>query len=74
MGHYLKLEELVEDVAAHYAIPSKKEWLLPIDSITNWYHFSEVKELIEEQLKVNKSPLIYKKTPHKMERFFVVWW
>jgi len=74
VGHYLKLEELVEDVAAHYAIPSKKEWLLPIDSITNWYHFSEIKALVDEQLKVNKSPLVYKKTPHSLERFFVVWW
>jgi len=30
--------------------------------------------LIEDQLNLNKSPLIYKKTSHTVERFFIVWW
>lgn len=74
VGHYLKPEDLVENVDVHYAIPSKKEWLLPINLITQWYSFSEIKPLIDAQLRLKKSPLIYKKTPHKLERFFVVWW
>ncbi len=74
VGHYIKPTDLEEDEAALYAIPTKKEWLLPIETLTNWYKFSDIKQLIDEQLKMNKSPLIYKKTPHKIERFFVIWW
>lgn len=74
VGHYIKPTDLEEDETALYAIPNKKEWLLPANTLTNWHSFSEIKQLIDEQLKINKSPLIYKKTPHKMEHFFVVWW
>ncbi len=74
VGHYIKPTDLEEDEKAVYAIPIKKEWLLPIEFITTWHSFSEVKKEIELQLQNKKSPLIYKKTPHKMERFFVVWW
>ncbi len=74
VGHYLKETDFTEDETALYAIPSKKEWILPINALKSWHTFSEVKQLVDEQLKMNKSPLIYKKTPHKLERFFVVWW
>ncbi|OAD92120.1 hypothetical protein A7A78_09345 [Aequorivita soesokkakensis] len=74
VGHYLKPKDLEKDETARYAIPTKKEWLLPVEKVTAWYSFTEIKQLIDEQLKVKKSPLIYKKTPHKMERFFIVWW
>jgi hypothetical protein len=74
VGHYKKPTDFEEVETARYAIPSKKEWLLPINLITQWYFFSEIKPLIDAQLRLKKSPLIYKKTPHKLERFFVVWW
>ena len=74
VGHYIKATDLEEDETAVYAIPNKKEWLLPTETLTHWYTFSEIKQLIDAQLKMNKSPLIYKKTPHTMERFFIVWW
>ncbi|SRX53970.1 hypothetical protein AEQU1_01021 [Aequorivita sp. CIP111184] len=74
VGHYIKPNDLEEDKTALYAIPNKKEWLLPIEIVANWYTFSEIKQLIDAQLKINKSPLIYKKTPHIMERFFIIWW
>lgn len=74
VGYYIKPTDFIKDEAAEYAIPSKKEWLLPINSITNWYRFSEIILLIEDQLNLNKSPLIYKKTSHTVERFFIVWW
>lgn len=74
MGYYIQQKDLMEDAAARYAIPSKKEWLLPEESILEWHSFAEIKEIIAAQLTINKSPLIYKKTSHKMERFFVVWW
>jgi hypothetical protein len=75
VGNYIKLEDFnTEDKNASYAIPTKKEWLLPMETIEKWYSFSEVKQLIIEQIKINKSPLIYKKTLQSLERFFVVWW
>ncbi|WP_317046622.1 DUF1853 family protein [Aequorivita antarctica] len=74
IGHFIKPTDLKEDETALYAIPNKKEWLLPAKTLTNWHNFSEIKQLIDLQIKKNKSPLIYKKTPHTMERFFIVWW
>lgn len=74
VGYYIKPKDFEEDKEARYAIPTKKEWLLPTESITQWYSFAEIKKTIDAQLKMNKAPLIYKKTPHKMERFFVIWW
>ena len=74
VGYYIQQKDLMEDEAALYAIPTKKEWLLPEESILEWHSFAEIKEKIAAQLTINKSPLVYKKTPHKMERFFVVWW
>lgn len=74
VGHYIKPNEFNKDETAKYAIPSQKEWLLPESAVPNWYSYSEIKELISEQLILKKSPLIYKKTPHNLERFFVVWW
>ncbi len=74
VGYYVKLKDLEEDETALYSIPTKKEWLLPIEKLINWHTFPEIKHLIDEQLILKKSPMVYKKTPHKMERFFIVWW
>ena len=74
VGHYKKPTDLEEDETALYAVPSKKEWLLPINAIDNWHSFSKVQQLIAEQLRKHQSPLVYKKTLQKVERFFVVWW
>tara|TARA_R100000353_G_scaffold176130_2_gene149757 strand:- start:58067 stop:58909 length:843 start_codon:yes stop_codon:yes gene_type:complete len=75
MGHFINYDEFRNEVAtAVYAMPTKKEWLLPIANILNWYSFSEISEKVALQIRNNKSPLIYKKTPNKVERLFVVWW
>jgi hypothetical protein len=75
VGYWIKHTDFTEDdKTALYARPTKKEWLLPIEAIENWYSFSEITKEIELQIQNKKSPLIYKKMPHKMERFFVVWW
>jgi hypothetical protein len=74
VGHYIKPSEFKAEETAQYAIPSKKEWLLPIRTLNKWLSFSEVKPLIDAQLSLKKSPLIYKKTPQKVERFFITWW
>ena len=75
VGYWIKhFDFIAEETGALYAIPSKKEWLLPMETIETWHFLSEIKKEIETQIQNKKSPLIYKKTPHSMERFFVVWW
>ncbi len=75
VGYYSNFDDFMnENTDAVYAIPIKKEWLLPLEFITQWYTFSEIKPMIEEQIKNKKSPLLYKKTNDKIEKFFVVWW
>lgn len=63
-----------EDKTAIYAIPDKKQWLLPMEEIENWFTFPEMEKLVEIHIQNKKSPLLYKKTRTKMERLFVVWW
>lgn len=76
VGTYIKFEELdtIIDANASYALPSKKEWLLPPISIENWFSFSEVKEKITESIAKKRSPLVYKKVRTSIEKIFVVWW
>lgn len=75
VGYWIKHQDFnEEDETASYAIPTKKEWLLPLESIKAWHSFSEVKKEVTRQIQNKKSPLIYKKTLNKTERFFVVWW
>lgn len=75
VGQWIKFENFdKEDKTAVYAIPNKKEWLLPLDQVSKWYSFSEIKVEIRRQIDINKSPLIYKKTQQSIERFFIVWW
>ncbi len=74
VGHYIKSAEFREEAMAQYAIPSKKAWLLPINATTQWHSISEIKPVIDAQLKLKKSPLLYKKTPQNVERFFITWW
>ncbi|HLW32917.1 MAG TPA: DUF1853 family protein, partial [Aequorivita sp.] len=74
VGHWVRYDELEDTENALYAIPNKNEWLLPVDSIAEWYSFTEIKDLIREQLQNRKSPLIYRKTLSTIEKFFVVWW
>lgn len=75
VGYWIRFSEFIkEDETALFAIPTKKEWLLPLESTSTWHSFSEVKKEVADQLGNKKSPLIYKKTPHRIEWFFVVWW
>lgn len=63
-----------EDVDSQYAIPSKKEWLLPLQEITSWLSFTETKLEIDKHLQQYKSAMVYKRKPQSIERLFVVWW
>ncbi len=75
-GHYIKWTELdsEKNSTALYALPQKKEWLLPPKSITNWLSYPEAKEAIKNSIAEKRSPLVYKKGVGGIEKFFVVWW
>ena len=76
VGYYIHWEKLaIElDETALFALPSKKEWLLPPESLTTWISFSEAKKAITSSITEKRSPLVYKKTSDSIEQFFVVWW
>jgi uncharacterized protein len=75
-GYYLNISQLAaeKEVTALYALPQKKEWLLPPENLTNWIPFSEVKKHITAAIAEKRSPLVYKKLNGGIEKFFVVWW
>ncbi|SDX45752.1 DUF1853 family protein [Aequorivita viscosa] len=75
VGYWMRQKDFIqEDQDALFAIPTKKEWLLPISQITSWISYNELNIEIKRNLKNKKSPLIYRKKRKKTERFFVVWW
>ena len=71
--HWTELDS-EKDETALYALPQKKEWLLPQENLTNWVPFSKAKEAIKISIAEKRSPLVYKKTQGLLEKFFVVWW
>ncbi len=74
-GYWIPYKDLKnEDHDAQFAIPNKKEWLLPFHHIKSWLPFPELKHEVDAHIENRKSPLIYKRTPGNFERFFVVWW
>ncbi len=75
VGTYISFSELKEEQAgALFAVPDKKQWLLPPENLPDWYSFSEAKEYISILINNKKSPLVYKKQKGIFEKFFVVWW
>ncbi|OAB75777.1 DUF1853 family protein [Cochleicola gelatinilyticus] len=75
-GYYISFTEFLKEInnEATYAIPDKKEWLLPVEELEKWHFFSEISTWVEVQLNKKKSPLLYKKSGEHIEKFFVVWW
>jgi hypothetical protein len=74
VGVWKKHKNLVLNEKALFAIPKKREWLLPFNKIENWYSSDAISEIIQEQILQNKSPLIYEKNGNNITSFFVVWW
>tara|TARA_B110000211_G_scaffold42925_1_gene44812 strand:- start:109 stop:924 length:816 start_codon:yes stop_codon:yes gene_type:complete len=75
VGYWLPYSEFIcEDETALYAVPKKKEWLLPTEHIQEWFGFSDVKTILKTQIENNQSVLVYKKVGSQTVQFFVVWW
>ncbi len=75
VGYWIRPSQLFsKDASCLYALPKKKEWLLPPEMLPNWNTFEVVQHAIQQQLEIKRSPLVYRKTGDTIERFFVVWW
>ena len=73
-GVWKKHNNLVLNKEATYAMPSKREWLLPENQITAWFSSAHISEVIGEQIATKRSPLVYEKLGNQISCFFVVWW
>ncbi len=74
VGVWKKVKNLKLKDKATYAIPTKREWLLPVDNVENWFSSDDISAMINEQISHKKSPLIYEKNGDSITSFFVVWW
>ena len=75
VGYWIPFSEFIsEDDTALYAIPKKKEWLLPMEEIEEWMNFSEALTVITPLINSKRSTLVYQKSNSEISRFFVVWW
>ena len=74
-GFYINFEKLDAFKKCKFFIPTKKNWLIEIQTQIDWLTYKnfipKIKSLIDDQT----SPLCWIKFPNgKMEKIFVVWW
>jgi hypothetical protein len=74
VGYWIYYKDLILHPDCTYAIPSKKEWLLPPENIVYWYNAKDIFAEILDAIQHKKSPQLYKKKGTLIEKFFVVWW
>ena len=74
IGYWIYYKALRLEENCLYAMPNKKEWLLPPDQITSWYNAIDMKPKISEEISNKRAPQLYKKKGTQIEKFFVVWW
>ncbi|GEQ86845.1 hypothetical protein ULMS_23530 [Patiriisocius marinistellae] len=74
VGTWVYFEDLIFEDDCKYAMPSKREWLLPSSKIVEWFNPYEIKAKISEEIKNKRAPQVYKKQGAQISKFFVVWW
>lgn len=74
VGYWIYYTNLSLEDDYRYAMPSKKEWLLPPNRITSWFNAKDICPKISEAIERKRTPLIYKKKGSSIDKFFVVWW
>ena len=75
VGYWIPfLDFTAEDPSAFYAIPKKKEWLLPLDTPREWFGLDKTNNTLKFSMENKQSVLVYKKKACQILRFFVVWW
>jgi hypothetical protein len=75
IGFYIHFKELENLNNCKFFIPKKLDWLLEIQTQTNWINFSAFTKKINEFHAVKSAPLCWLKYPNgETQKFFVVWW
>lgn len=74
MGYWQHYKDVALDENSVYAIPSKREWLLPASNIKKWMTASQTTVILADYMKQRRAPMIYQKTETEIIKFFVVWW
>jgi len=76
-GVYFNLKDFLEsDLIPHqFCIPQKKDWLISPKNNISWYSYTSIEKEIIENLKQQKSPLLWvKKNTDTFESIFITWW
>ncbi|GER59740.1 DUF1853 family protein [Patiriisocius marinus] len=74
VGTWISFEDLKLKSDYSYALPSKKQWLLPAESIENWLDHNEATIQINISIKEKRAVQVYEKKNAINRKFFVVWW
>lgn len=74
VGTWQHFKDVQLKEGAWYAIPSKREWLLPEEHITTWMTAKEAHQVLTTYMEQRRAPMVYQKTGTDVIKFFVVWW
>lgn len=74
VGTWLSLKNFKPDANSRYALPSKKEWLLPENEITLDLNAKEVFSKVSESIAKKRAVQVYEMKDGLMKKYFVVWW
>lgn len=74
-GFYIKFTKLRAFTECKFFIPSKKNWLIEVQTQTDWMTYKNFIPKINLMIENKTSPMCWIKFPNgQVEKFFVVWW
>ena len=76
MGTWIRWKELRMSSYTNYSylLLSKKDWLLPTSTYSDWKLFDEIKSEIEISITMQQSVLLGVRKENEISKLFVVWW
>jgi hypothetical protein len=74
VGWYLNFDSIDKFKDCMFYIPSKLNWLVAPFTSVLWISYSNAKKEIEELIKNQRSPMIWVKRNHVIQKGFIVWW
>lgn len=74
-GFYINFTRLKAFRECKFFIPSKKNWLIEVQTQTDWVTYKIFKPKINLLIESKTSPMCWIKFPNgQLEKFFIVWW
>ncbi|MDA9881208.1 DUF1853 family protein [Crocinitomicaceae bacterium] len=74
VGWYLNFDSIDKFKDFMFYIPSKLNWLVAPFTSVLWISYSNAKKEIEELIKNQRSPMIWVKRNHLIQKGIIVWW